>query len=172
MDAEAFYRYLTQARRELWTTLRALPDETLSQAVIQTEGARCIKDLAVHVAMVEDGWFRAELLGRPLTLEAFWGEPRSADAYWHHQHRSLEDVLAYWTAVEAQTRSDWPALMDVVASGRRATPVDDRPETISADEAVWHVMQHEVRHTAQIVQMIRQLGHTPPSLDLAFMAMR
>ena len=32
----------------------------------------------------------------------------------------------------------------------------------------WHVMQHEVRHTAHIVQLIRLLGHTPPPLDLVF----
>ncbi|AFD25438.1 Yfit/DinB family protein [Deinococcus gobiensis I-0] len=29
-------------------------------------------------------------------------------------------------------------------------------------------MGHEVRHTAQRVQMIRLLGHTPPSLNRVF----
>ena len=58
------------------------------------------------------------------------------------------------------------------AENRRIPALDDRPETVSADEVMWHVMQHEVRHTAQIVQMIRTLGYEPPSLDLVFLTMR
>ncbi|CAA9562607.1 MAG: hypothetical protein AVDCRST_MAG86-761 [uncultured Truepera sp.] len=169
MDTEAFYRYLTQARRQLWTTLRAMPDEALSQAVIPTEGARCIKDLVKHVAIVEDGWFRLDLLGQPLVLETFGGEPTSADAYWHHQDEPLESLLAYWEAVESDTLGRWPELMDVVSADRRVPVSEDRLETLSADEVIWHVMQHEVRHTAQVVQMIRLLGRQPPALDLVFL---
>ncbi|WP_019588060.1 DinB family protein [Deinococcus apachensis] len=169
MDAEAFYRYLTQARRRLWTTLRALPDEALSRAVIPTQGARCIKDLVRHVAVVEDGWFRLDLLGRSPVWENFGGEPASADEYWHHEDESLDALLAYWEAVEADTLRHWPALMSVATSGRRVPVSEDRPETLAADEVIWHVMQHEVRHTAQIVQMLRLLGHQPPSLDLVFL---
>lgn len=172
MHAEAFYRYLTQARRQLWTTLRAMPEADLSKAVIPTQGARCIKDLVWHVAVVEDGWFRLDLLGRPSVLNDFGGEPTSADGYWHHENESLESLLAYWEAVEADTLSRWPELMNVVATNRRIPVSEDRPETISPDEVIWHVMQHEVRHTAQIVQMIRLLGHQPPSLDLVFLTAR
>lgn len=56
----------------------------------------------------------------------------------------------------------------MAASGRRIPVDESRPETLSADEVLWHVMGHEVRHTAQMVQMIRLLGHTPPSLDRVF----
>ncbi len=169
MDAETFYRYLTQAGRRLWTTLQDMPDEALSKAVIPTEGARCIKDLVAHIAMVEDGWFRGDLLGQSLVMDSMGRGPTSEDAYWHHQDESLESLLAYWETVETDTLGRWPALMAVVATDRRVTALDDRPETISADEVIWHVMQHEVRHTAQIVQMIRLLGHQPPSLDLVFL---
>lgn len=172
MDTEAFYRYLTQARRQLWTTLHAMPDEALSKAVIPTEGARCIKDLVAHIAMVEDGWFRGDLLGQSLVMDGVGRAPTSEDAYWHHQDEPLESLLAYWEAVETDTLGRWPELMAVVAANRRVTALDDQPETISADEVIWHVMQHEVRHTAQIVQMIRLLGHQPPSLDLVFLTAR
>lgn len=172
MDTETFYRYLTQARRQLWTTLRAIPDEALSKAVIPTEGARCIKDLVKHVAMVEDGWFRGDLLGQPLVLDHFGGEPTSADEYWHHEDEPLDSLLAYWEAVEVDTLARWPELIDVVSADRRVPVSEDRPETLSADEVICHVMQHEVRHTAQIVQMIRLLGHQPPSLDLVFLTAR
>lgn len=173
MDAPAFYTYLTRARRELWTALRALSDEELSRPVLQTEGARCLKDFAMHVPVVEDGWFRGDLLGQPLVLDGFgWPEPASAAEYWHHEDKPLETLLAYWETVEAATLAGWPKLLEVAASGRRIPVDESRPETLSADEVLWHVMQHEVRHTAQMVQMLRLLGHKPPSLDLVFLMAR
>ncbi|GMA14467.1 DUF664 domain-containing protein [Deinococcus metallilatus] len=163
MNTDAFYHYLTRTRRALWATLRAMPDEQLSRAVIPTEGARCIKDLVMHIAVVEDGWFRGDLLGRPLVRETFgWKPPSSPDEYWHHPEKSLEELLTYWEAVEQDTLARWPELIEQAATDRR----------VAVDEVLWHVMQHEVRHTAQIVQMIRLLGDVPPALDLAFFAAR
>ena len=172
MDAEAFYRYLTEARRQLWTTLRAVPEDDLSKPIIPVDGARCVKDLVKHVAVVEDGWFRLDLLGRPLVHDAFGNEPTSADEYWHHEAEPLESLLAYWEAVEAETLRAWPELMSAAAPDRRIPVSEDRPETLAADEVIWHVMQHEVRHTAQIVLMLRLLGHKPPALDLVFLSAR
>ncbi|MBB5377705.1 putative damage-inducible protein DinB [Deinococcus metalli] len=169
MDAHAFYHYLTLARRDLWAALRAVPEADLARPLIDTDGARCVKDLVAHIPVVEDGWFRGDLLGVPFVMERFRPEPQSADEYWHHQDEPLEDLLAYWEAVEADTLERWPALMEVAASGRRVKVDDSRPETFTADEAMWHVMQHEVRHSAQIVLLLRMLGHRPPSLDLVFL---
>lgn len=154
-----------------------MPEEVLSQAVIPTEGARCIKDLVAHIAVVEDGWFRLDLLGQPMVLESselqtLGSEPASAGEYWHHEKEPLDSLLAYWEAVEDDTLRRWSALMEVVASGRRIRVSEERPETLPADEVIWHVMQHEVRHTAQIVQALRLLGHQPPSLDLVFLTAR
>ncbi|GAA5512575.1 hypothetical protein Dcar01_01291 [Deinococcus carri] len=173
MNTAAFYHYLTQTRRALRETLRSIPDEQLSRAVIPTDGARCVKDLVMHVAVVEDGWFRGDILGQPLVREHFgWTPPASADEYWHHQDRPLEELLAYWEAVEKDTLARWPELMAQAATDRRVPVDENRPETSTVDEVLWHVMQHEVRHTAQIVQMIRLLGQVPPALDLVFFAAR
>ncbi|GGJ21767.1 DinB family protein [Deinococcus roseus] len=169
MHAERFYSYLRKARRELWTSLRTLSDEDLSRAVLPTEGARCIKDLVFHIAAVEDGWFHLDLLGKPMVQVAFGLEPTSEDTYWHHETEPLEKLLAYWEAVEADTLQLWPELMAVAGSDQKIKAFDDRTETLSADEVLWHVMQHEVRHTAHIVQMMRLLGHKPPSLDYVFL---
>lgn len=47
--------------------------------------------------------------------------------------------------------------------------VDDSPtERYKLDGLLWHVMIHEVRHTAQIVVLLRMQGVEPPSLDLLF----
>ncbi|UQN05451.1 DinB family protein [Deinococcus sp. QL22] len=170
METKSFYHYLTQARRRLWHSLRSLTDEELSKAVIPTEGARCIKDFLAHIPMVEDGWFRGDLLSETLVMDRMGREqPTSDDAYWHHQAESLDALLAYWEAVETETLNRWDDLMAVVAQNPRVQVNEDRIETLSADEVMWHVMQHEVRHTAHIVQMIRLLGHQPPSLDLVFL---
>jgi uncharacterized damage-inducible protein DinB len=168
MTAESFYRYLMWARRKIWVSLEALPDEALSKAVSPADGMRCIKDFVAHIAMVEDGWFQGDLLVQPLMMDRMGREAASDDAYWHHQNESLESLLAYWRAVESDTLACWSELMAVVAENRTVKLNEDLPETMSADEVVWHVMQHEVRHTAQIVQMIRLLGHKPPGLDLSY----
>ncbi|WP_019586602.1 DinB family protein [Deinococcus apachensis] len=118
--------------------------------------------MVAHVPVVEDGWFRLDLLGRSPVWENFGGEPTSADEYWHHEDESLDSLLAYWDAMETDMLRRWPALMEVASSGRRIRVSDDGPETLSADEVIWHVMQHEVRHTAQIVQRLRLLGQQPP----------
>ena len=39
---------------------------------------------------------------------------------------------------------------------------------LTVDGLLWHVMLHEVRHTAQIVMLLRMQGIKPPSLDLLF----
>ncbi|GHF86452.1 DinB family protein [Deinococcus ficus] len=169
MHARDFYDYLTRARRTLWAALRTLTDEELSRPVLPSPGARCIKDLVAHIAVVEDGWFRGDLLGAPLVAESLGRpEPRSADEYWHHHTEPLDALLTYWEAVEADTLRRWPALDALARAGHRVRALDDAPETVSADEVLWHVMQHEVRHTAHLVQLIRLLGHTPPPLDLVF----
>ena len=170
MNAEYFYHYLTRARRALWASLRSLSDEALSKAIVPTGGAGCIKDLVLHIVMVEDGWFRGDLLGQPCVMDSFGTDPSAFDG-WHHPDKSLDWLIAYWEAVEQDTLVRWSELMELVVANYRVPAYDNKPElTITADEVLWHVMQHEVRHTAQIVQMIRLLGHKPPALDLLFFA--
>ncbi|WP_034341988.1 DinB family protein [Deinococcus misasensis] len=172
MNPEMFYTYLTKARRLLWDSLRSLSDEELSRATLPGDGPRCLKDLVFHVAIVEDAWFRQDMLKQTPVYDALGPEIRSADQYWHHEHQPLEELLSYWEAVESDTLQRWPELMSLADTETRIKTFDDRPETMSAEEVLWHVMQHEVRHTAQMVQMIRLLGHQPPSLDYAFLMAR
>ncbi len=172
MDTRQFYTYLTRARRQLWPALRALSDEQLSRAVVPIPGARCIKDLIYHIAAVEDGWFRLDLFNDTSIMERLGLEPTSEDRYWHHQDQPLEQLLEYWEAVEQDTLARWPAIMTEAQSGRRIPLNEDSPLTLTVDEVIWHVMQHEVRHTAQIATMFRLVGAQPPSPDLAFLMAR
>jgi len=55
MDIPEIYDYLVRARRDLWTTLRALPDEVLSRPLLKGKHFHYIKDLLFHIPVVEDG---------------------------------------------------------------------------------------------------------------------
>lgn len=47
--------------------------------------------------------------------------------------------------------------------------VHDAPdEHYTVDGLLWHVVLHEVRHTAQICLLLRLQGIVPPALDLLF----
>jgi uncharacterized damage-inducible protein DinB len=52
----------------------------------------------------------------------------------------------------------------------RITTAHDDPEgqRFKVDGLLWHVMIHEMRHTAQIAVLLRSQGIKPPSLDLLF----
>ncbi len=50
---------------------------------------------------------------------------------------------------------------------KRIVIVHDAPEeTYTVDGLLWHVMIHEMRHTAQIAVLLRTQGIEPPWLDL------
>ena len=71
----------------------------------------------------------------------------------------LEVLLNYWRAVEASTLKFLETLNPV-----ELERVVENQFTV--DGLIWHVMQHETRHTAQISVLARQLGFSPPQLDL------
>jgi uncharacterized damage-inducible protein DinB len=48
------------------------------------------------------------------------------------------------------------------------TPHDDPEQHFTVDGLLWHVMIHEMRHTAQVAVLLRSQGIRPPSLDLLF----
>jgi len=51
-------------------------------------------------------------------------------------------------------------------SGQEVRRLFDDPGTLC--DWLWHIMIHEIRHTAQIVVLLRTQGIRPPSLDLLF----
>jgi len=77
----------------------------------------------------------------------------------------LSTLLDYWRAVEQSTLG----YLDTLADGEleRAVRLHDAPEQCyTVRGLLWHVMLHEVRHTAQIAVLLRTQGIKPPALDL------
>lgn len=162
MNVAEYYAYISASREQLWQFLRALPQAELGRNLMP-EGERFhnIKDLLLHISDVEDHWIhtiaRGDGVQRDGLYEHDWVKPQA-------EQFDLEWIVAYGQEVTRRTK----AYLATSPDGEQLVKlVQDDPasETVTLDQLFWHVMTHEVRHTAQIVLLIRQLGHTPPWLD-------
>lgn len=167
MNIPDFYDYLTRARRDLWTFLETLPDEVLAREVIPGPRFHCLKDLLFHIADVEDGWSHMTILHDRPVQESFPDLENAQDSP-YKANMPLELLLGYWSAVEKSTLEYLANLTPeelarVVMDGSRG-----ELEPFAIESVLWHVMQHEVRHSAQIVVLSRQMGFEPPALDLLY----
>lgn len=164
MNIPETYAYLVQTRRDLWAALESVPDEVLSKPLLNGDRFHCIKDLVFHTAEVEDGWIHGDLLKVPFVQDAFpdlQSRPHFADV-------ALSRLLDYWRAVEADTLKHLPTL---ASDPERVIVVEDWPpehQRFRQGGLLWHVLLHEVRHTAQIAVLLRTQDIKPPSLDLLF----
>jgi uncharacterized damage-inducible protein DinB len=167
MNIPETYDYLMRARRDLWAALESTPDELLSRPLLDGSRFHCIKDLVLHIADVEDGWIHGDILREPMLQDAF-PVLRNAEGPVCAGF-ALEMLLDYWRLVERNTLTYLPTLTDQEL--KRLVIVDDTPgkeERFTVDGLLWHVMIHEMRHTAQIAVLLRTQGIKPPSLDLLF----
>jgi uncharacterized damage-inducible protein DinB len=154
------YDYLVRARRDLWAALKAVPDGVISKNLLNGERFKCIKDLVFHIADVEDGWTRGTIQRVDMVQRRFvalWEGGPSFAAF------PLETLLSYWRAVETSTLQYLPTL----SAEELNRTVEDSPEDhFQLEGLLWHVILHEVRHTAQICALLRTQGIKPPALDL------
>ncbi len=162
MNVREYYTYLSAAREQLWNYLRALPTADLDRDLIETgERFHSIKDLLLHVTDVEDHWVHSIARGENLQSDGRfkhdWVQPQA-------QQYDLAWIIEYGRTVSRLTQDFLESGPDL---GRSIKLVQDDPasDTVSLDQLMWNVMTHEVRHTAQIALMVRQLGHTPPWAD-------
>ena len=165
MTAREYYAYLVRARRDLWALLETMPDEALAKPVIPGERFRCIKDILLHIPAVEDSWIHEDIL-RDRPVWETTPEVEGAKDGPYFAPMPLEAILKYWRAVEASTL----AYLEPIAAAELERPVavegSKGLEHFAVEGLLWHVMQHETRHTAQVAVLARQLGFKPPQLDL------
>jgi uncharacterized damage-inducible protein DinB len=166
MNIHETYNYLVRARRDLWATLEAVPDEVLSRPLLDGARLHSIKDLVFHVAVVEDGWLHEDILRRQPVLNTI-PALKDSDGGPIYAGFALTTLLDYWRVVEQSTLAYLAGLTDDEL--KRIVIVHDAPEErYTVDGLLWHVMIHEMRHTAQIAVLLRTQGIEPPSLDLLF----
>jgi uncharacterized damage-inducible protein DinB len=166
MNIPETYNYLVRARRDLWATLEGVPDEVLSRPLLNGEAFHCIKDLVFHIPVVEDGWIREDIL-RDQPVLATNPALKDADGSPIYAGVALQTLLDYWQAVEQRTLPYLASLTDDEL--KRVVTLHDSPEErFTVDGLLWHVMIHEMRHTAQIAVLLRTQSIKPPALDLLF----
>jgi uncharacterized damage-inducible protein DinB len=158
MTIKDYYDYLVRARRDLWAFLETMPDEALAKQVLPGPRFECIKDLISHIVAVEDSWIHEDILCDQPVWETV-PELENAQDGPFYAAMPLEVLLHYWRAVEAITLTYLETLNPVELERL----VEER---FTVDGLIWHVMQHETRHTSQISMLARQLGFSPPQLDL------
>jgi uncharacterized damage-inducible protein DinB len=164
MNIPETYDYLVRARRDLWAVLEAVPDEVLSRPLLPGTRFQCIKDHLFHIAVVEDGWIHCTVLGDQPVLETIPALKDSGDSP-DCASFALDLLLNYWRAVEQSTLGYVAALTD----DELKRVVQDSPtDWFAVGGVLWHVMTHEMRHTAQIAVLLRMQGVKPPALDLLF----
>jgi uncharacterized damage-inducible protein DinB len=164
MTVQSFYDYLVRSRRDLFKFLRSMPDEATSRDVIPGKRFHSIKDLVIHIPVIEDSWIHEDILEDKPVWESAVGFPDNFEKVYHSE-QSLEWMLEYWLNVEKSTLEH---LEEFEASLTRELSFVRRDGTVmfTIEGILWHVMQHEVRHTAQIALLARQMGFSPPPLDL------
>lgn len=166
MNIPEMYDYLIRARRDLWTTLKSLPDEVLSRPLLNGSRFHCIKDMVFHIAEVEDGWINMDIL-REQPVQSTIPALNNAGDISNFADFDLEVLLNYWLRVEQKTLGYIATLTDEEL--KRVVILHDSPdEQFSVDGLIWHVMIHEMRHSAQICMLLRMQDIKPPSLDLLF----
>ena len=158
MTINDYYDYLVCARRDLWAFLETMPDEALAKKVLPGPRFECIKDLISHIAAVEDSWIHEDILRDQPVWETV-PELENAQDGAFYSAMPLEVLLNYWRAVEASTLK----FLETLNPFELERVVENQ---FTVDGLIWHVMQHETRHTAQISVLARQLGFSPPQLDL------
>jgi uncharacterized damage-inducible protein DinB len=165
VTVQTYYDYLTRARRDLWAFLESLPDEVLSRSVLSGERLHSMKDLVLHVAVVEDSWVHEDIARDQPVWERTTGFPQEFEMP-YHDAKPLSWLLEYWQAVETSTLEYLQGLNDAELERGVIVPSPRGDRTFSVHDLLWHVMQHETRHTAQLVMLGRLAGFTPPQLDL------
>jgi uncharacterized damage-inducible protein DinB len=161
MNIPETYDYIKRSRRDLWSTLESVPIEILSRPLLKGERFHCIKDLVFHIAGVEDGWIHYTILCDEPVVNSFPDLKDTEDA----SSFGLGLLLDYWRAVEQITLKYLATITDEELNRL----VDDSPtERFKLDGLLWHVMIHEMRHTAQIAMLLRLQDIKPPALDLVW----
>lgn len=166
MNITETYDYLMLTRRDLWATLESVPDEILSTPLLKGKEHKCIKDFVSHIPAVEDGWIHEDILRQPSIWSQFVAF-ENLENKGGFAHIKLDILLTYWYEVEQSTKTYFSTLTDNELN-REVALHDAQEERYKLEHLLWHVMIHEMRHSAQICVLLREREIKPPSLDLLF----
>ena len=139
------------------------PGEVLSRPLLNGARFHCTKDLVFHISGTEDGGLHATILeDEPVqhTLPSVRDIPDGP----FRAGVALGTLLDSWRAVEQSTLRSLPALTD---DDLKRLVHDSATERFVPDGLLWHVLLHEVRHTAQsVVRRMQDIQPTAPGEEI------
>jgi uncharacterized damage-inducible protein DinB len=155
MDIQRLLAYADSARTVLRQTLAAHP-QTLDQSFETAAAYTTIGQLVAHLIGAE----------RRLTLGWLSRQGR-LPRYEDEAAQTLEVLFADWDAIRARTlafaeSADASALAHVIATG---LPQIDATETLTAEDVLLHICNHQTWHLGQISMAWQQMGVDPPNFD-------
>lgn len=152
-EVRELFGYNAWANRRMFDGVAPVPEEQYLQDLKSSHGG--IHGTLAHLVWAEQLWL-ARWQGQPNPPV-----PQGRDL------RTLVDVRARWEAIEAE-RTAWLADFTDARLGNtvRIKPTTGGEFVHTFREMFRHLVNHSSYHRGQVVTMLRQLGHQPPSTDL------
>ena len=151
MELQQLYAHATRCHTTLAPVLRAHP-ELLHREFVTTSRFNTIAKLLVHCNGAEEGWY-ARLIDKP------W-PPSYADRASNDLESLLTDAEALRTETLAFIAASSPeslAQVFTVSLGKTTS--------LTPQEILFHIINHEQWHRAQIYTALQSFGIEPPNLD-------
>lgn len=159
MDIRRLLAYSDNAKSLLLETLAA--HSGVFDAPFPTLAAYdTIGKLVAHMVGAEQRW----------TVQRLYDEPRPS-RYEDAPTATLEGVFADWEAIRARTRAFVAAADDAALA--RTIPVTlpqwDAACELTTEEILFHLVNHQTFHTAQISMALQQRQIDPPNFDFVLL---
>ncbi len=153
-DIRDLYDFNAWANRQIFMALRPLRSEEFRQDFGISFGS--IQGTAIHIVGAEWIWLDRFVSGTYTDfmerMKAEWNAEKIPDA------ARLE---ARWEEVDR----NWRGFMSDLTDERLQTPIMTRGGETPLLKCLQHILNHSTYHRGQVVSLLRQLGHTPPSTD-------
>jgi uncharacterized damage-inducible protein DinB len=153
MDVRSLFAYSDNCRTLLKETLLAHPD-VLDRPFHTLSKFASVRMLLAHSMAAEERWIEMRVRGRHVTPY----EDRASD--------SLEGLFADWDRIRANTREFLAGPEAEDLSRKVQVEVGGYPPlTLTIEQILFHIANHEVHHRAQISMALQQMGIDPPNFD-------
>jgi uncharacterized damage-inducible protein DinB len=143
MNIAQFFSHWKQVRADLLSTLDKFSDDELRYVPFNTSWS--VGHIVLHIAEAEDGWFRHAVTRE---LEEF-------PEYSLENYPRKEDIKSLLAAVHARTQQYLESLNDSDTSHVVEVPWG---ESIPLVWIIWHAVEHEIHHRAELSLILGLLG--------------
>lgn len=156
MDIRDLFRYSDNCRRSLKGTLVAHP-EAFDRPFETLSDFSSIRRLLAHSAAAEERWIEMRVRGKEIVRY----EDRAAD--------TVEGLFSDWDRIRANT---WEFLTGPEAeelSRKMDLELGGYALSLTIEQILFHIVNHEVHHRAQISMALQQMKIDPPYFDYCFL---